>query len=178
MAFDALPQGVRLIPDLISDCLEDRLVEALSAGAWQEDAAGHRAQQFGWWRPRTHDDVGTPERFLGPLPDWAAPIVSRLHVLAPFDLAPDHLVVRDFSAGAVPDLRRGEGRVVATVALLGDLPMQFRRREAQGAWHLTLPRQGALVLTERFDAGWDRALLPTGTPVPDRLMTLTFRRGA
>ena len=192
MAFDALPSGVRLLPEVITSDQEAELVRAVDAGAWDDGAPGdgHRSQQFGWWRPQLLAQSGQGDRFLGALPDWAAPLVSRLHVLAPFDHAPDHLVVREIMPGAHPQLRKGEGRTVATLALLSDLPVLFRRREGTGTWHLTQARRSLLVLTETFDRAWDRTILPTGLPggvptgpspdlgVPDggRLLTLTFRR--
>ncbi|RDC71644.1 hypothetical protein DLJ49_13440 [Rhodovulum sp. 12E13] len=194
MAFDALPSGVRLLPELITEEQESALVAALDDGVWEDGARddGHRSQQFGWWRPQLLAQSGQPDRFLGALPDWAAPLVSRLHVLAPFDYAPDHLVVRELVPGASPQLRKGEGRTVATLALLNDLPVRFRKREGSGDWHLSQPRRSLLVLTERFDRSWDRTILPTGLPeggqphvtvaghpagLPSgRLLTLTFRR--
>jgi len=188
MAFDMLSTGVRLLPDLISETQEAAIVRAIDAGDWDEGGRedGHRSQQFGWWRPQLVTQAGQCERFLGALPDWAAPLVSRLHVMAPFEYAPDHLVVRDLAPGAHPQLRRGEGRTVATLALLGDLPVLFRRREGTGTWHLTQARRSLLVLTERFDRAWDRTLLPLAEPVgapgagapAGRLLTLTFRRRA
>lgn len=183
MAFDALPTGVRLLPEVISEDQETALVRAVDDGVWEEDLRepGHRTQQFGWWRPQLLTQAGQSDRFLGALPDWAAPLVSRLHVLAPFDYAPDHLVIRELMPGAQPQLRRGQGRTVATLALLQDLPVLFRLREGTGTWHLSQARRSLLVLTERFDKAWDRTILPTGRPdgaaAPDgRLLTLTFRR--
>ena len=194
MAFDALPSGVRLLPELITPDDEARLVAAVDAGAWEEPRRddGHRSQQFGWWRPQLLAQSGQPDRFIGALPEWAEALGRRLHVLAPFDYAPDHLVVRELVPGAHPRLRPGQGRTVATLALLSDLPVRFRRREGAGDWHLSQPRRSLLVLTERFDEAWDRTILPTGlpsagramatdarqapTPPPSRLLTLTFRR--
>ena len=190
MAFDALPSGVRLLPEVITADQEAALVRAVDSGVWDESAwaEGYRSQQFGWWRPQLLSESGRGDRFIGALPDWAAPLVSRLHVLAPFDQAPDHLVVRELAPGATPHLRKGEGRTVATLALLSDLPVLFRKREGTGTWHLAQARRSLLVLTERFDRGWDRTILPTGTAHPEavspvagepgtgRLLTLTFRR--
>ncbi len=194
MAFDALPSGVRLLPELITEDQETALVAAVDAGAWEDPsrADGHRSQQFGWWRPQLLTQSGQPDRFLGALPGWAEPLVRRLHVLAPFDYAPDHLIVRDLVPGAHPSLRKGEGRTVATLTLLNDLPVRFRKREGSGEWYLSQPRRSLLVLTERFDRRWDRTILPTGLPagaqrhvtveghpagIPSgRLLTLTFRR--
>jgi hypothetical protein len=185
MAFDALPSGVLLLPEVITEAQEAELVRAVDEGAWENGMPddGHRSQQFGWWRPQLLEQSGQTDRFLGALPDWAAPLVSRLHVLAPFDSAPDHLVVREIMPGAHPHLRRGEGRTVATLALMADLPVLFRKQEGAGTWHLTQARRSLLVLTERFDRTWDRTILPTGRPdappeggLGDRLLTLTFRR--
>lgn len=176
MAFDALPSGVRLLPDLITPDQETALVAAIDAGAWVE-GEDHRYQQFGWWRPDLVSGDAPAERFLGALPDWAAPLVQRLHVLAPFDYAPDHLVVREVVGGQNPHFRRGEGRTVAKLTLLADLPMLFRRLDGTGTWHLTQARRSLLVLTERFESSWDRTILPVG-PLPEgqRLLTLGFRR--
>jgi len=175
MAFDALPTGVRLVPDLVSADQEAGLVAAIDGGGWEE-SDGQRRQQFGWWRPELVS-ADAPARFIGALPDWADPLVRRLHVLAPFDYAPDHLVVRDIRPGDRPHHRTGEGRVVATLALLADLPVEFRRREGSGRWFLTQARRSLLVLTERFDTAWDRTILPGGPTTPStRLLTLTFRR--
>jgi hypothetical protein len=176
MAFDAIPTGVRLLPDLVTAEQESALVAALDARPW-EPADGYASQQFGWWRPELVSDAGDATRFLGALPDWAEPLVRRLHILAPFDYAPDHLVARDIRPGAQPQLRKGEGRTVATLALLSDLPVMFRRREGTGTWHLTQARRSLLVLTDRFDTAWDRTILPSGPARPGRrLVTLTFRR--
>ncbi len=195
MAFDALPSGVRLLPEVITEEQEAALINAVDSGDWESVAGseGHRSQQFGWWRPQLLAQAGQSDRFLGALPAWAEPLVSRLHVMAPFDYAPDHLVVRELSSGALPHLRKGEGRTVATLALLSDLPVVFRRREGTGTWHLTQARRSLLVLTERFDKAWDRTIVPMGAPagVPteapalgsgaapvfgERILTLTFRR--
>jgi len=195
MAFDTLPSGVQLLPEVITSDQEAALVRAVDSGAWEDHAQtdGYRSQQFGWWRPQLLSQSGQVDRFIGALPDWAAPLVSRLHVLAPFDRAPDHLVVRELTPGAMPHMRKGEGRTVATLALLSDLPVLFRKREGTGTWHLTQARRSLLVLTERFDRAWDRTILPTGLPAPEgvatpgvtrapdaesstRLLTLTFRR--
>ena len=175
MAFDALPSGVRLLPDLVSPAQEDTLVAASDAGTWEEHA-GIRTQQFGWWRPDLAGAEGAV-RFLGALPEWVEPLVRRLHVLAPFDYAPDHLVLRDIRPGARPALDEHKGRTVATLALMGDLPMRFHRRRGGGTWHLTQARRSLLVLTDRFDAAWDRTVLPDGPArACARLLTLTFRR--
>lgn len=191
MAFDALPSGVRLVPDIIDEAQEAALLRAVDAGAWETCGTGHRSQQFGWWRPHLLTQAGQSERFLGALPDWAAPLVSRLHLLAPFDRAPDHLVVRELGPGADPQLRRGEGHIVAMLALAADLPLMFRRRSGAGQWHLLQARRSLLVLTERFDRDWDRTILPQAEPGPQsvaagpvsrdaeppaRRLTLTFRR--
>jgi len=175
MAFDALPTGVRLLPDLVAPDQEAALVAAADAGSWSPEE-GYRTQQFGWWRPESVAASSRPARFLGSLPDWAEPLVRRLHILAPFDYAPDHLVVRDIAPGARPELHEGGGRTVATLALLADLPMRFRRRAGTGTWHLTQARRSLLVLTDRFDTAWDRTVLPAGPSGPGRLVTLTFRR--
>ncbi|MEM0937395.1 MAG: hypothetical protein AAF646_01690 [Pseudomonadota bacterium] len=199
MAFDTLPSGVRLLPEVISPDQEAALVNAVDCGAWEESVQrdGHRSQQFGWWRPQLLAQSGQSDRFLGALPDWAAPLVSRLHVLAPFDQAPDHLVVRELAPGTQPYLRKGQGRTVATLALLSDLPVMFRKRGGTGTWYLTQARRSLLVLTEDFDRSWDRTILPVRAPadaesaalaempaagterapeIGARLLTLSFRR--
>lgn len=179
MAFDALPSGVRLVKDLVDPDQEAALLAAVEAGPW-ENTDGHRLQQFGWrGEGGAFSDGSEPAAYLGTLPDWAAAIVSRVHVLVPFDYAPDHIVVRDMYADAAPVSRQGEARVVASLTLLGDLSLVLRRRDSPGTWHLRQPRRSLLVLTERFDRNWDRQILPA-EPSPDagRILTVSFRRGA
>lgn len=172
MALDALPVGVRLMPNLLGPEQEAALARAVADHPW-EACGTHRCQHYGW-------RAGEPEadaRFLGALPDWAAPLVSRLHVLAVFDYAPDHLVVRELGAGALAELRRGQSRTLAVLVLQGDLPLAFRRRESSGLWHLTLPRRGLLILSESFERAWDRTAFPPGAPEPEApILTFAFRR--
>lgn len=177
MAFDTMSTGVRLLPDLIDPGQEERLVRALDDGPW-ETGMDAPVRQFGWWSERPlADHHGDPARFLGPLPDWAEQVVRRLHVMAPFDYAPDHIIALDLHPGTSGPAHPGEGRTVATLVLQSDLPTRFRRRDGAGSWHLTQVRRSLLVLTERFDSGWDRTMLPPDAPpLTGRCLTLTFRR--
>lgn len=178
MALDALPAGVHLLPDLIDPRSEAALTEAVDRGPW-ERLDGQRCQHFGWRVAETGNGAPARPCFIGALPDWVAPLVTRLHVLAPFDYAPDHLVVREVTSEDSSATRPGEGQMVASLVLLGDLSMRLRRRDAPGSWFLTQPRRSLLVLTERFDRNWSRILSPAEPmPAGQRLLTLGFRRSA
>lgn len=175
MAFDRLPNGVQLTPEFLSPGQEAQLLSELEGGPW-EDVESLREQHYGW-RPAGSletDRVVDGQAFLGALPTWTKALVGKLHVHAPFDYAPDHLVVRELRREKPARVKTGDARVVAKVVLGGDLALALTEAHGRGKWFLTLPRRSLFVLTEAFDARWTEELRPL--PDQDTLLLLSFRR--
>jgi len=181
----AIP-GLRYIPGFVDEPWEAELLAAIDAQPWLGDLK-RRVQHYGYrydYQARTVD----PSMYLGPLPDWALPLVARLTDGNVMPSAPNQLIVNEYEPGqgisphvdCIPCF----GPVICSVTLGSSCVMVMRlpagadeRRES-----LLLERGSLLVLAGPARYDWRHSIparksdrigdqvIPRG-----RRVSLTFR---
>ncbi len=90
---EAVP-GLKVVPSFVSEAEERELIETVDASPWRPDL-NRRVQHYGWaydYKARSVD----PKAYLGPLPEWAARLGSRLLAEGLLDEPPDQVIVNEY----------------------------------------------------------------------------------
>lgn len=175
------PAGLHLYEEYISALDEARLLAAIDRQLWASDLS-RRVQHYGYrydYRARRVD----PEMYLGPLPDWAAPLATRL-VAERLMERPNQLIVNEYLPGqgitAHVDCLPCFGPVVASLSLGSGCVMELSRgSERLPLW---LAPRSLLVLAGEARTTWRHAI-PARKSDPSaggrrprgRRVSLTFR---
>ena len=175
--------GLRYIEDFVTEAEELQLLEAVDREAWLTDIQ-RRVQHFGYRYDYKARSVDASQR-LGPLPEWAQPVVRRLADGGHMQGSPDQLIVNEYRPGQgigahvdAPSF----GPEVCSVSLGSPCVMNFAEVAGPGRESLELARRSLLVLSGPARYGWKHAI-PTrasdrigGRDVPrGRRVSLTFR---
>jgi alkylated DNA repair protein (DNA oxidative demethylase) len=159
---ESTPEGLRLLPGLISAEEERALAEAcgrlpLTAPVMHGIPARRRTGHFGWLYGYDSAKIepGPPvPDFLAPLCDRIAPLLGR---------APDELLVTEYMPGAGIGWHRDApafGPIVVGVSLLGACRMRFQRGEAEArrTSSLLLEPRTAYVLAGEARSAWQHSI--------------------
>ena len=162
------------------------LIECIDAKPWRTDLE-RRVQHYGWrydYRTRR----ATSDTDLGPLPNWAADVASRLYSETKlFDRVPDQAIVNEYRPGqgiALHADRQCFGDTVATLSLGDTWEMRLRPvgGTAKEDRRIMLARGSVLILTadsrSRWMHGIDKRRTEQGTTGQrdrQRRLSLTFR---
>ena len=151
MSGSIFDEGAVLVPELITEAEERRILRRIAEARWMSDI-GRRVQHYGY----RYDYRGSaPPAPAAPFPRWAAAMAERLARW--FDGAvAEQCIVNEYRPGQGIGMHADHaqfGPVVASLSLSADWPMRFRRRRVRpyardglpGDEVAVLPRRSALV---------------------------------
>jgi len=155
----AIP-GLRYVPGFVDEPWEAELLSAIDAQPWLGDLK-RRVQHYGYrydYKARRVD----PSMYLGPLPDWALPLVVRLTDGNVMPSAPDQLIVNEYEPGqgisphvdCVPCF----GPVICSVTLGSSCMMKFSAGADERREWLLLERGSLLVLAGPARYDWRHSI--------------------
>lgn len=144
--------GLEYAPDFISTEEENALLAQIDKQPWLTDLK-RRVQHYGYkydYKARTI----TPESYLGELPEWLAPIITKL----PFK--PDQAIVNEYLPGqgisAHIDCQPCFGNTIASLSLGSSVTMQFTKDEHKEELYLA-PRS-IITLSDEARHQWTHAI--------------------
>lgn len=174
-------KGLRYLPDFVTIDEGKALLQAIDDRPWSPDLSTRRVQHYGYrydYRARQID----PDMHLGPLPDFAQPIVDLLGREQIFDVPPDQVIVNDYQPGqgigAHVDCVPCFGNTVASLSLGSACEMEFQHRRTRKTIRLTLAPWSLLVLTSEARYDWTHAIAARridNGQLRARRVSLTFR---
>lgn len=182
------PNGLKYIPDFISNEEEAKLIGAIDNAAWQTDLK-RRVQHHGWRYDYRTRNV-KPSDYLGPLPAWLDQVVARLAQCERYMPQPEQAIVNEYVPGqgisAHIDCVQCFGPVVASLSLGSDCEMQFENRQAHMRIRMLIRRKSLLILTDQARYEWHHGIAarksdPAPGPEPRkrskryRRISVTFR---
>ncbi len=178
------PLGLRLQPEFLTPVEEADLVTTIDSLPWDTRMA-RWVQHYGW-RYNYKARKVEPKDYIGPLPEWALVLASRLLELGLVAELPDQVIVNNYVGKQgidkhtdCPACFRGP---VTTVSLLETWDMVFTRGRPDGETErfvLPLPHGSAAVMDGEARSVWEHAIPPrlTQNGVPRvRRISITFRK--
>lgn len=184
MSASIFAQGAVLLPDLVTEAEEHRILYRIAQAPWLPELR-RRVQHYGYRYDYRGRGAGRHVP-AAPFPRWSTAMAERL---APHfaGAVPEQCIVNEYLPGQGIGMHADHsdfGPVVASLSLGDDWPMRFRpcsvRPYARGALPgdevLVLPRRSALVLAGPARSAWMHGIDAAGTR--DRAATrisATFR---
>lgn len=181
--------GLKYIPNFIREDEETRIVEEIDLHKWSEEMQ-RRVQHYGWRYNYKARQV-EPDRYLGPLPEWAGALAKRLLDKGLVRVLPDQVIVNEYKGKQgiskhVDSTSFGED--IATISLLESWEMIFRKDKQKHVQRLEQRSVAVMTGAARYD--WTHEILqrqnepdPTksGKKNPSKLprgrrLSLTFRK--
>jgi alkylated DNA repair dioxygenase AlkB len=174
--------GLALVPEWITHAREEELLAAIDGSPWNTTL--RRAVQHYGYR-YDYQGRGVAES-LGPLPDWAMHLASRLFDDGVFARVPDQVIVNAYEPGQgiAPHVDRHDfGEVVSSLSLGSDTTMTLSPRDTDGdAVDVRLPRRSLLVLQREARRAWAHGIAARKSDDVDgarvtrkRRVSITFR---
>ena len=162
MSASIFSQGAVLVPDLVTEAEERRILLRISHAPWLTELS-RRVQHYGY----RYDYGGrgsARHAAAAPFPLWVAAMAERL-VPCFAGVVPEQCIVNEYLRGQGIGMHADHadfGPVVASLSLGDDWPMRFRPRTvrpyARGALPddevIVLPRRSALVLAGAARTAW------------------------
>jgi len=176
--------GLKYAAGYVTGSDEATLLAAVDAEPWRGDLK-RRVQHYGYRYDYTARTVD-PSMYLGPLPAWAQPLVSRLVADGHMPATPDQLIVNEYEPGqginAHVDCVPCFGPVVCSVSLGSQCVMELSPFEGGDAEPLLLERGSLLVLAGEARYKWRHGIRGRKTDsvgeqvlARGRRVSLTFR---
>lgn len=156
----AAPEGLVYVPGFLDEATEAELARWIDVQPWLADLS-RRVQHYGWrydYRARRIDAYQRIGALSPPLTSLAARLVGEglLGVL------PDQAIVNEYLPGqgiaAHVDCEPCFGDEIATVSLLSDVPMAFRRLGGDVVFERWLERRSVCVLSGESRYGWTHGI--------------------
>ncbi|MBL8793546.1 MAG: alpha-ketoglutarate-dependent dioxygenase AlkB [Planctomycetia bacterium] len=163
---------------------EKHLLSIIDDQPWLDDLR-RRVQHYGYRYDYKARQVAA-DMYLGPLPDWAAQLASRLHREGWFERVPDQLIVNEYQPGqgiskhvdCVPCF----GPTVASLSLGSGCAMEFENKQAGLKVALPLAPRSLVVLQREARYHWTHVVparkkdhVGGKTAIRGRRVSLTFR---
>ena len=194
-------EGVRLLPDFVSESEADALLERLENASFLPSQSGREKLHFG---PRVNFNRGrvNSERFLG-LPSWAPPLEDRLRERMASSLPPDDSANQALARYTTTDVfvlryapERGSnldfhlddvfayGELILDLSLESDSTLTLYRGRPDGevddpqdvvpaCVRVPMPARSLALLFGPARYAWEHALL--APDLPERRTSVTFR---
>ncbi len=148
--------GLIYIPDFITECEEQYLLETIDKQTWLADIR-RRVQHYGYKYDYTRKLVDQ-SLFLGPLPEWVNAFTDKLVEDKWFDKRPDQVIVNEYEPGqgisrhvdCVPCF----GDTIASVSLGSTCMMQFEQSSSSRKGSIMLAPRSLLVLKGEARYDW------------------------
>ncbi len=183
---DATPSidGLIYIPDFITKEEERALINNIDAQPWLTDLK-RRVQHYGY-RYDYKARAVTNEAYLGEIPEWIAPVASRLYDQKLFNKIPDQAIVNEYDPGqgisAHVDCVPCFGDVIASLSLGSSAIMQFTHPQSGERQELYLQERSLIVLSGAARYEWTHSIPARKSDVVQgckiertRRLSLTFR---
>ena len=153
--------GAVIVPDLITEAEETRVLERIAAAPWMRDI-GRRVQHYGYRYDYRGSQPPTPTTAL---PRWAVVIGERLKAWFAGNAVPTQCIVNEYEPGQGIGMHSDSpnfGPVVASLSLGEAWPMRFRHRAVRpyardglaGDEVVVLARRSAVVLSGAARSAW------------------------
>jgi alkylated DNA repair dioxygenase AlkB len=176
--------GLIYIPDFITREEESALISSIDKQPWLTDLK-RRVQHYGYKYDYKARAV-TSDAYLGELPDWIAPIATRLYDQKLFYETPDQAIINEYDPGqgisAHVDCVPCFGDVIASLSLGSGAVMQFRHPKSDDRQELYLQERSLIVLSGAARYEWTHAIPARKSDVVQsfkverkRRVSLTFR---
>jgi alkylated DNA repair dioxygenase AlkB len=176
--------GLKYLAEYVPGPAEVALLAAVDAEPWRDDLK-RRVQHYGYRYDYTARTVD-PSMYLGPLPVWAQPLVTRLVADGHMPAPPDQLIVNEYEPGqgisAHVDCVPCFGPVVCSITLGSQCVMELSSVEGGAVEELLLDRGSLLVLAGDARYKWRHGIRGRKTDtlgervlVRGRRVSLTFR---
>ena len=181
----ATPHGLIYIPSFISNRTASSIIEAIDSHDWQ-NSLRRRVQHYGWSYNYKSRRINQQD-WLGPLPDFASPVVEQLLDTNIFDQPPDQLIVNEYEPGqgiaAHVDCEPCFGDTIASLSLLSTCTMRLRSRADSLIHDVILDPESLLVLKGEARYKWTHEIAARKSDVVgahkrlrERRISLTFRK--
>ena len=145
---DGSPNGVQVVPDLIDFETERLFIQAIDVHAWSADLT-RRVQHFGWRYDYKSRSVRA-DQYLGPLPEFLAPLLAE-RVAQQCGSVANQAIVNEYlpGQGIAPhvDCEPCFGPTIAMVGLASDVQMDFVELSSGADWSVRVLSSG----THRVD---------------------------
>lgn len=152
--------GLIYIPDFITKEEERALIDNIDAQPWLTDLK-RRVQHYGY-RYDYKVRAVTSDAYLGQLPEWIAPVATRLYDQKLFHKMPDQAIVNEYDPGqgisAHVDCVPCFGDVIASLSLGSGAVMQFTQPKSGDRQELYLQERGLIVLSGAARYEWTHAI--------------------
>lgn len=176
--------GLIYIPDFITKGEERALIENIDAQPWLTDLK-RRVKHYGY-RYDYKARAVTNDAYLGQLPEWIAPVATRLYNQKLFHKMPDQAIVNEYDPGqgisAHVDCVPCFGDVIASLSLSSGATMQFTHQKPGDRKELYLQARSLIVLSSAARYEWTHAIPARKSDVVQgfrvertRRVSLTFR---
>lgn len=180
----AIIPGLQTVADYLDEAGEAPLIAVIDRQPWLT-ALRRRVQHYGF----KYDYKGrkvTREMFLGPLPEWLAPLSKDLKERCLMPRIADQVIVNEYEPGQgiAPhvDCVSCFADTIASLTLGSSCLMEFTRVKTREKTELFLARRSLVVLSGEARYDWRHAIAPRksdshmGQTVPrTRRLSLTFR---
>ena len=145
--------GLSYRPHYVSDEQEGELLAAIDAEPW--DTSWERRRQF---YGGAYGQQKVPSR---PMPDWAQPLIERMHHERISERPFDQMLVNEYLPGqgiALHVDHRPFDRTMVSLSLLSDCVMDFRRIADGLRTSLLLARHSLLILSDDARYRWQHGI--------------------
>lgn len=173
------PIGLTIVYDFINETEENKLVKEVDKGIWLDDLR-RRVQHYGWkydYKSRTISESS----YLGPLPQWALELASRLLNQGLLDEMPDQVIVNEYIGEQgiskhidCPSCFRGP---IVTISLRESWTMVFRLKKQK--FETLLLRRSAVIMDGPARQQWTHEIPQRkfeDKQLRGRRLSLTFRK--
>ena len=179
-----LPAGAAYLSNYINDAAARALAAHVDAAPWITELK-RRVQHYGYrynYRPRR---IGA-EDYLGPLPQWMAPLLARLVAGGWFASTPDQSTINEYipGQGIAPhvDCLPCFGDTIASLSIGSGCEMTFRRPSTGARVDLYLEANSLLIMQGEARYDWTHGIAPRKSDLVngartarEKRMSLTFR---
>ncbi len=178
------PPGARYLQDYLDEASEAALLGLIDHSPWLGDLK-RRVQHYGFRYDYKARRI-TSDSYLGPLPEWLAPLAERLSSEGVFDERPDQVIVNEYlpGQGIAPhvDCEPCFGETIASLSLGSACLMEFSHLHSLQSVSQALAPRSLLVLNGEARSYWTHGIPARKSDViggkktaRGRRVSLTFR---
>ncbi|KAF4661489.1 alkB, alkylation repair 4 [Perkinsus chesapeaki] len=158
---DALPPGLRVVPNAFTEAEEKELLCEVYKGEWKASQSGRRKQDYGPQVNFKKNKLKCPERFKG-LPQYMDEVLARAHSLLgmPMDYEWHEMVVQEYTAdrGSSIALHKDHSWVwadgILDISLGADSIMTFANPSRGIYCDVELPRRSICLIGGEAQSEW------------------------
>lgn len=153
-------EGLSYIQNFVTEDEARELTAAIDQSTWLSELK-RRVQHYGYKYDYTARTVAN-DAYIGALPDWLAPVSTRLHDQGIFQTVPDQVIVNEYEPGqgisAHVDCIPCFGDTIASLTLGSGAMMQFQNTHTAQKEELYLQERSLIVLSGSARYEWRHAI--------------------